>query len=110
MARPCGCTICTTGTYGAYTVLVHQAQADTDQQRAQNAHAFLAIIGPMAGSIGADGRCAGDALAQPYLQRIYPPEPGPRAAAIEAEAKARAAQIEQEALAAVRRIAGLHHE
>jgi hypothetical protein len=75
VARPCQCPVCAGGRYGAYTVLVHQAQADTDTGRAQTAHAFLAIAGPMAGSIGADGRCPGDALAAPMLARLYPSDP-----------------------------------
>lgn len=106
MARPCQCPgVCATSQYGAYTVLVHQAQHDTDQQRAQLAHAFLAVIGPMAGSIGADGHCPGDALAEPYLHRVYPAEPSP-IAATEAETQARIAQIEREAIAEARKLLG----
>lgn len=57
MARPCGCDgPCLGGRYGAYTVLLHRAQADTDAARRQQAMDYLAVIGPMAGSIGTDGR------------------------------------------------------
>jgi hypothetical protein len=98
MARPCGCDgPCLSGRYGAYTVLVHVASADRDPVRHQQAMAFIATIGPMAGSIGADGSCPGDSLAAPMLDRLYPagPQPDPRAtiAAIEAEAQAAFAAI-----------------
>lgn len=113
MARPCDCDgPCLRGRYGAYTVLVHRAQADTDSARRQQAMAHLATIGPMAGSLGADGRCPGDSLAAPMLGRLYPddPQPGPRAtiAAIEAEALAQINQIVAEHQA--RAIAAVHTE
>jgi hypothetical protein len=115
VARPCDCDgPCLRGRYGAYTVLVHLAQADTDPARRQQAMDLLAKIGPSAGSIGADGSCPGDQLAASMLARLYPddprpdPQPDPRAAiaAIEAEARARAEQIiaghQAAAIAAVR--------
>jgi hypothetical protein len=120
MATPCDCDgPCLGGRYGAYTVLVHQAQADTDPVRRQQAMNFLAMIGPSAGSIGADGSCPGDGPAAAYLQRVYPdnaPQPakddGARAtiAAIEAEAQAAFAAIAAEhtarAIAAARAATG----
>lgn len=59
--------------FGEYTRLVIAVQADADPDRRQVVHTFLARIGPMAGSMGADGRCRGDALAAPMLAAMYPP-------------------------------------
>jgi hypothetical protein len=58
--------------YGEYARLTAAASLDTDRERKQQAMSFLAVIGPMAGSTGADGKCPGDSLAAPMLQRIYP--------------------------------------
>lgn len=74
MARPCDCAVCTGGAYGAYIVLLHQAQADKDAVRRQQAHDLLGAIAPYAGSIGEDGGCPGDDLAAPVLDRLYPAE------------------------------------
>jgi hypothetical protein len=63
--------------YGDYTRLVLAAQADTDQAHRQLAMDALAKIAPMAGTIGADGHCPGDAAAAPILARLYPPHTEP---------------------------------
>lgn len=60
--------------YGPYVRLLDAAKADTDLARRQAAHRALAEIGPMAGAIGADGSCPGDALAAPIILALYPDE------------------------------------
>ena len=96
MARPCGCDgPCLSGRYGAYSVLVHVASADRDPVRHQQAMAFIATIAPMAGPVGADGSCPGDAAAAAMLAKLYPddapqPEPSATPAAIIAEIEAAA--------------------
>jgi hypothetical protein len=61
--------------YGAFVQLLHAAQADSDAARSQEVMAYISHISPLAGSIGADGHCPGDALAAPYLARMYPEPP-----------------------------------
>jgi hypothetical protein len=111
MARPCGCDgPCLSGRYGAYTVLLHRAQADTDPARRQQAMDYLAKIGPMAGTIGADGRCPGDSLAAAMLARLYPdekPQPGPPVQDVIAEIEAAARKRFEQLLADARQNAGL---
>jgi hypothetical protein len=58
--------------YGAYVQLLDAARADSDPERRQAAHDHIATIAPMAGAIGADGSCPGDALAAPILAQLYP--------------------------------------
>jgi hypothetical protein len=111
MARPCDCDgPCLGGRYGAYTVLVHRAQADTDPARRQQAMDYLAKIGPMAGSIGADGSCPGDGLAAPMISKLYPdekPQPGPEVHDVIAEIEAAGVKRFEQFLADARRNAAL---
>jgi hypothetical protein len=113
VARPCDCDgPCLSGRYGAYTVLVHLAQADTDPARRGQAMAHLATIGPMAGGIGADGHCQGDRLAAPMIARLYPdeneePQPGPEVRDVIAEIEAAGLKRFEQLLADARRNAGI---
>ena len=113
MARPCDCDgPCLRGRYGAFAVLVHRAQADTDPARRQQAMAHLAAIGPMAGSTGADGSCPGDGLAAPMLAKLYPdenenPQPGPEVHDVIAEIEAAGRERFEQVLADARRNAAL---
>ena len=89
--------------YGPYVQLLRAAQADTNPERARQAHAWLARIGPSAGSIGADGRCPGDSLAAPMLARLYaPPAPQQQPDVIQAAARALNAGDPDQALTLIR--------
>lgn len=90
MATPCDCRACAPS---PYVRLLHSAQQDQDIEHRQQAMDYLAKIGPMAGTIGADGHCPGDQLAAAMLDRLYPadPQPDPRAVIAQIEARAQAA-------------------
>lgn len=72
MAGRCGCTGCATGAYGAYVQLLHSAQADQDGAHRQLAMAAIGRIAPFAGG---SNTATVDGLAQPHLDRLYPPPP-----------------------------------
>jgi hypothetical protein len=65
---PCQCGGCTSGANGAYTRLLHTAQADDDTAHRQLAMTEIAAIAPIAGG---DGTTMADALAVPVLARLY---------------------------------------
>jgi hypothetical protein len=82
---------------GDYARLVELAQADADPQHRQLAMSQVSTIAPY---VGFRGNSPADAMAEPIIQRLYPqPKPGPAddvavtIAAIEAEARARIAEI-----------------
>jgi hypothetical protein len=96
VAAPCDCRACAAS---AYVRLLHSAQRDQDAGHRRQAMDYLATIGPMAGSIGADGSCPGDSAAAPMLATLYPddkPQPGPPVQDVIAEIEAAAVKrVEQ---------------
>jgi hypothetical protein len=68
MAGRCTCTGCATDRHGAYTVLLHSAQNDTDPGHRQQAMDVITLAMPYSHS-------GADALAAPALDRLYPEQP-----------------------------------
>jgi hypothetical protein len=107
VARPCDCDgPCLGGRYGAYSVLVHLAQADTDPARHQLAMHAIAQAAPHAGGDNAGA----DAIARSALARIYPdeaPQPSPETQDTIKQIEAAAIKRFEQLLGELRHNAGL---